>query len=78
MSAFASSPSPAGTAFITMISLGNICRVRVGLTDRMVDMTLLLLAAISVLYRLRNRFGGGIVEPKGTMMASAGAWEWAF
>ena len=44
----------------------------------MVDMTLLLLAAISVLYRLRNRFGGGIVEPKGAAKASTGAWEWAF
>lgn len=42
-------------------------------------MTLLLLAAISVLYRLRNRFGGGAVEPKGTTAkASAGALGLAF
>lgn len=45
-----------------------------GLTERTVDRTLLLLAAISVLYRLRSRFGGGAAEPNGTAKASVGAW----
>jgi hypothetical protein len=39
-------------------------------------MTLLLLAAISVLYRLRNRFGGGAAEPNGA--AKVSAWVWTF
>jgi hypothetical protein len=81
MSAFVSSPSRVGTAFITMISMGTLLRgtgysYEEELTVRIVDMTLLLLAAISVLYRLRNRFGGGAAEPNGAVKVSA--WAWAF